>query len=111
METPPSGGGPPGERNPMKFERQCEDCRDSRRSFLTASAASIAALGTALPSVWAGVDGKPSAESYAGELFQSLSSDQQKVLCFPVNHPLRMKVNANWAITEPKIEGMQPKQQ
>jgi hypothetical protein len=95
----------------MKSERACDDCLDSRRNFLTASAASIAALGTALPSVWAGTDSKPSAESYAGELFNALSSDQRKVLCFPVDHPLRKKVSANWNITEPNIESMPMKQQ
>ena len=95
----------------MTTERDCEDCRDSRRSFLTASAASIAALGSALPSVWAGVESKVAAESVAGDLFQSLSNDQKKALCFPVDHALRKKVSANWNITEPSIESMQPKQQ
>jgi len=101
----------------MSISRPCDECREppplaieGRRDFLVKSAASVAALGTFLPSVWAGGEKKPSAESYAGELFTSLSDEQRKILCFNANDPLRQKVSANWAITKPKIESFNPKQ-
>ena len=36
--------------------------------------------------------------------YDSLTEAQRKVICFPFDHPLRTKINANWAITEPTIE-------
>jgi hypothetical protein len=32
-----------------------------------------------------------------------LKDEQKKVVCFPFDHPLRTKINANWKITEPTI--------
>ena len=34
----------------------------------------------------------------------SLTDEQRKAICFPFDHPLRTKINANWAITKPTIE-------
>lgn len=50
-------------------------------------------------------------DSYVGELYKSLSADQRKVLCFPFDHPLRTKAQANWAITEPSIDSLETVQQ
>src|SRR4051812_1444465 len=89
---------------PMSQSRPCDDCRqapsltpsETRRDFLTKSAASLAALGTFAPAVWAGTDKRVTAESYAGELFNALTEDQRKILCFKADDPLRQKASANW---------------
>jgi hypothetical protein len=101
----------------MSQSQSCDDCRqapplstETRRGFMTKTAGALAAFGSFVPSVWGFGDKREDAESFAGELFQSLSSDQKKVLCFPGNHALRNKAEANWAITPPKIESFQPKQ-
>src|SRR4051812_3329600 len=43
-------------------------------------------------------------ETAVKRFFDSLKDSQRKVICFPFDHPLRTKINANWAITEPKID-------
>jgi hypothetical protein len=103
----------------------CPDCREgeprdlSRRDFvrsvggalvaggllpMAASAAPRRALARALR------DDK-AAETAAKRLYDALKPDQRKVLCFPFDHPLRTKINANWAITEPTIDDLTPEQQ
>jgi hypothetical protein len=44
------------------------------------------------------------AETAVQRLHKSLSPEQKRAICFPFDHPLRSRINANWAITEPKIE-------
>jgi hypothetical protein len=36
-------------------------------------------------------------------LYDSLKDDQTKAICFPFQHKLRMKVNANWGVTDQEI--------
>src|SRR5262249_6093350 len=36
--------------------------------------------------------------------YDSLNDDQRKVICFAFDHPLRKRINANWAITKPTID-------
>ena len=73
-----------------------------RRRFLktTAIAAGASAIG---PSVFAGPDRSSVAETYVGEFYKSLSDSQKKTICFPFNHKLRNRINANWQITKPEI--------
>lgn len=44
------------------------------------------------------------AETAAKRLFESLKEEQKKVVCFPFDHELRTRINANWAITKPTVE-------
>ncbi|MBI3469075.1 MAG: DUF3500 domain-containing protein [Planctomycetes bacterium] len=87
----------------------CPDCTDgiNRREFVravggAAVAASVAPL-LGLPSAWAAPSPSSAAETSAKRLYESLSDDQRKVVCFPFEHELRERINANWAITKPTI--------
>lgn len=87
----------------------CPDCESfDRRSFLkTASAATVA--GIAMPmlvgqsGLFAAPTAKSTAETAVGRFHESLSAEQKKTLCFPFEHELRSKINANWHVTKPKI--------
>lgn len=87
----------------------CPDCESfDRRSFLkTAGAATLA--GVAMPmlvgqvGLFAAPTAKSSAETAVGRFFESLSAEQKKTLCFPFEHELRQRINANWHVTKPKI--------
>ena len=46
---------------------------------------------------------KSSAETAVGRFFTSLSDEQKKTLCFPFEHELRQRINANWHVTKPLI--------
>ncbi|MFM9964024.1 MAG: DUF3500 domain-containing protein [Planctomycetaceae bacterium] len=89
----------------------CPDCESSdRRSFLkTAGAATLA--GVAMPmlvgqaGLFAAPTAKSSAETAVARFFASLSDEQKKTICFPFEHELRTKINANWHITKPKVGG------
>jgi hypothetical protein len=89
----------------------CPDCRGegtSRRDFVrTVAGAAVAGLflpAGARPARAQEAGTKAAAETAAQRLHQSLSADQKKAICFPFDHPLRTKINANWAITPLKIE-------
>ncbi|GAC1465045.1 MAG: DUF3500 domain-containing protein [Isosphaeraceae bacterium] len=90
---------------------QTTDCCDflSRREFVRA-VAGTAVGGVLLPfaassrSAIAGPSPKSTAETAVKRFYDSLKDEQKKVICFPFDHPLRTKINANWAITDPKIE-------
>jgi hypothetical protein len=87
----------------------CPDCNDgwSRRDFLAAAGAAAMAAGAA-PLLHTGVFAAPtpqsSAETAVARFYGTLSAEQKKVICFPFDHELRKKLNANWAITEPAIQ-------
>ena len=42
-------------------------------------------------------------ETLVATLYKSLSEEQRKAMTFPFDHPLRSKVDNNWAITPHKI--------
>lgn len=92
----------------MRNENLCSDCDHTRRDFLKL-AGGLAVAG-ALPSLGAASEAT-SAETKVKELYHALSKDQKKVLCFKASDPLRNRVQANWAITEPTIDELEPKQQ
>ena len=87
----------------------CPDCESfDRRSFLkTAGAATLA--GVAMPmfvgqaGLFAAPTAKSSAETAVGRFYGLLSDEQKKTLCFPFEHELRQRINANWHVTKPKI--------
>jgi hypothetical protein len=70
---------------------------------------SAAAVAGSLPwwSVARSVHGAPAANSPAETavqaLYQTLSEEQRKVVCFPFEHELRHRISANWQITDPTI--------
>jgi len=89
----------------------CPECNEeiTRRDFVrTVSGAAVA--GGLMPlfatpkSVVAAPTPKSAAETAVKRFYDTLSEDQRKVVCFPFDHPLREKINANWAITKPTIE-------
>jgi hypothetical protein len=43
------------------------------------------------------------AETAVKRLYESLTDKQKEVICFPFDHELRTRINANWAITKPTI--------
>ena len=87
----------------------CSDCESfDRRSFLkTAGVATLA--GVAMPmfvgqaGLFAAPTAKSTAETAVGRFFAALSAEQKKAICFPFEHELRQKINANWHITKPKV--------
>ncbi|QDV34228.1 DUF3500 domain-containing protein [Tautonia plasticadhaerens] len=94
----------------------------SRRQFVRA-VGGAAAIGGLAPFVGLGTGAaraavlgegpspKSAAETAAGRLFESLKPEQREVLCFSYDDPLRKKINANWAITEPTIGELSTEQQ
>ena len=96
------------ERQP---DSSCPDCSSplNRRSFLHV-AAGAAAAGMASPLLfdtrmaYAAPSAKSTAETAAARLYASLSADQKKSVCFPFDHELRRRINANWHITKPLIK-------
>jgi hypothetical protein len=96
----------------------CPECDDTwtRRNFVkavggAALAASALPLAGELPAASAAPKPSSGAETAAKRLYESLNDQQRKVICFPFDHPLRSKINANWAITEPKIADLFNKDQ
>jgi hypothetical protein len=84
----------------------CPDCDSStdRRLFLQAAGAVVAAAALPIERfAYAAPTTKSAAETVAGKLFESLSADQKKAICFGFDDPLRSRVNANWHITKPTI--------
>jgi len=56
-------------------------------------------------------DENGAAETAAKRFYDSLTGEQRKAICFPFDHPLRKKINANWAITKPTIDEYTKEQQ
>ncbi|MEX1098064.1 MAG: DUF3500 domain-containing protein [Planctomycetales bacterium] len=86
----------------------CPDCGGvSRRDFVRVAGGAALVAGTAplwtLPRAFAAPSYKSSAETAAARLHGSLSDEQKKTICFPFEHQLKDRHNANWAITKPSI--------
>lgn len=79
--------------------------RLNRRRFMNAlgGAVTVPILGSQANTVLANTTPSPSAESLVTEFYETLSEKQLLTICFPFEHPLRHRVNANWNITEPRI--------
>jgi hypothetical protein len=99
----------------------CPDCSDaspfSRRKFLkttavgaaaaVAASAGIISVG-ATPRIVSAADASAASsagasETLAATLFKSLSEGQRKLICFPFDHALRLKVDNNWKIVKNTI--------
>src|SRR5439155_9549177 len=97
----------------------CPDCDLSssltRRDFLRTTAGGVALAGAAsaglvgslsFPRIATAAEAavpKVQSETLVAQLYQSLSEEQRKVLCFPFDHPLRSKVDNNWFIVDKHI--------
>ncbi len=99
-------------------KRTCPECDGSwtRREFVktvggAALAVSAIPLSGGIRTAAAAPTPKSAAETAAKRLYESLTDEQRKVICFPFDNPLRQKINANWAITEPKIAQLFTKEQ
>lgn len=84
----------------------------SRREFVqrvgsTALAASIPVIGPGTATAATADDAGPSpaapAETAVARFFKSLTDEQRSRICFPFDHPLRCRVQNNWAIVKPTI--------
>jgi hypothetical protein len=92
--------------------RRCAECGPDvdRRQFLWATAAAAAGVTTAGRAAAAPARTSP-AETAVKALYDSLTPDQRKVVCFAWNHQeqgrglLRTYVANNWQITKPTITG------
>ena len=99
-------------------KRTCPECDGSwtRRDFVKTVGGAALAVG-AIPlsggirTAAAAPTPKSAAETAAKRLYESLTDEQRKAICFPFDNPLRQKINANWAITEPKIAQLFSKEQ
>lgn len=85
--------------------KMCPECDGdwTRRDFVRAVGAATLAGGAILRSASAAPTASSSAETAAKRLYDSLTDAQRKEICFEFDHPLRQKINANWAITKPTI--------
>jgi len=91
----------------------CPECDEnlSRREFVR-TVARVSVAGSLIPVVTAGralaagtgPTPKSGAETAVKRFYETLTAPQKEVICFPFDHPLRTKINANWAITKPTIE-------
>src|SRR5690348_8452597 len=93
------------------LRNECPDCGDglSRREFVrkvtgVAVAGSLLPLAAGARKAVAGPTSKSTAETAVKRFYDSLKDDQKKQVCFPFDHELRNRINANWAITKPTIE-------
>ena len=99
-------------RNAEEFRiRLGADLAWSRREFLR-SAGAVALAGGALPlgaGALARAESPADPELLVATLYESLTSEQRRAICFPWNYRdderglLRTRVAANWHITEPEI--------
>jgi len=97
---------------------ECPDCEEgvSRRDFVR-KVSGIAVAGSLLPAALAprravaAPTAKSTAETAVKRFYDSLKDDQRKEICKPFDDPLRSKINANWAITKPKVEDYTKDQQ
>lgn len=105
-------------------ETSCPDCRDvpSRRDFVKAvGGGAIALAGGVLPrfgstaaraqDIAVGPTPAAAAETAVKRLFDTLTSEQRGVICKSFDDPLRLRINANWAITDLKIDEFSSEQQ
>ncbi len=83
----------------------CPDCGDhvTRRGFMTAAAAAVAAGAVAKAPVWASTWREAKSEDLVKKFYESLTPQQKEKMAFPWDHKLRTKVSNNWKIVEQEI--------
>jgi hypothetical protein len=106
----------------MSDERRinCPDCDAadglSRRDFVR-KVTGVALAGSLVPLIGtprravAGPTPNSPAETAVKRFYDSLKDEQKKTICFPFDHPLRTKINANWPITKPTLAEYTKEQQ
>lgn len=99
-------------------QTNCRDCDGSlgldRRQFVTALGASALAAGTLglRPHVACAAPSQDSAaESAALRLYESLSDEQRKEICFGWDDARRTNISANWHVTKANVGGLSADQQ
>lgn len=91
-----------------------EDQFTSRRGFLGSSVALTGGLvAPGLFPLLAEESAKAGSqpETLVKTLYDSLSPEQRRVMCFPYDHELRLKIENNWHITSAKVENFKKDQQ
>jgi hypothetical protein len=75
----------------------------SRRDFLKSALGVAGALG--VPAAFGALrESTPaSSETLVATLYQSLTEEQRRAVCFPFDHPLRSRVDNNWQVTEKSV--------
>ena len=105
----------------MSDERRinCPDCDAgdgvSRREFVR-KVTGVALAGSLVPLIGAPRRARARtptspAETAVKRFYDSLKDEQKKTICFPFDHPLRTKINANWPITKPTLAEYTKEQQ
>jgi hypothetical protein len=95
------------------FSNSCECCSSiTRRTFIKTTVTGVAAatvsvlpfgaVTEAADKAKASKGKKTTSETLVATLYQSLTEEQKKGVCFPFDHPLRSKVDNNWHITDKK---------
>ncbi len=91
-------------------DANCPECQSDlvdRREFVKRAGATTLAATATLPLVGAAATSQAAqpadTNSTVKQLHASLSADQRKEICFPVDHKLRHRISANWKITDPTI--------
>jgi hypothetical protein len=86
----------------------CPDCTSgiTRRDFVkgvSAAALTAGASSLILPRAFAAPTASSPAETAVQKLYQTLSDEQRKAICFPFGHESRSRISANWFVTDHKI--------
>ncbi len=77
----------------------------NRRRFLKAGGLAVATAAS-LPlaaRLEAAPTRKSASETLVSTLYKSMSEEQRKAVCFQFDHPLRLKVDNNWHITDKQV--------
>jgi hypothetical protein len=99
--------------------KPCPECETvslfNRREFLKTAVTGVAAV-TTVPFVMPVRAEVPatrgaSSETLVTSFQKTLTEEQRKVVCFPFEHPLRLKVDNNWQITEQTLDKLFNKDQ
>lgn len=89
----------------------------SRREFVKVlgtgalAAGALPLVGAAKAVASAGPTPSAPAETAVARFYKTLKDEQRKLICFPFDHPLRSKVQNNWAIVKPTIGDLSAEQQ
>lgn len=92
----------------------CKHLQPSRRRFLKSSVAATGGLVTPglLPLLANDITkAKNQPDTIVKTFYDSLTPEQRKIICFPYDHDLRLKIENNWHITKAKVESFSKDQQ
>ncbi|MEO8495830.1 MAG: DUF3500 domain-containing protein [Planctomycetota bacterium] len=90
-------------------QTSCSDCQDLDRRLFMKTVGSAAIVSAAAPLLFdsrfahAAPTTQSAAETTVKQFYASLSEKQKAEICFPFEHELRQRVNANWHVTKPSI--------